>query len=227
MTRSYILAIAAGYIPAGIAFGALATAFHMPVLFILLLSVIVYSGALQSATLGLWAVAANPLIVVLIGFLVNLRLTLYGPHLQGLRDSWTSREIWKLSGLLTDEVYAVGIGDPGMSSGNLLRIALFSYGSWILGTATGIAAASSIPSYWLFPLTFALPALFLGLMVPRVKDYASVISAAVAVLLSISGRLMGLPAEYAIVPIIAGAFAGYSFLRIKGGDEESTTPGLP
>lgn len=227
LTRSFIMAISGGYIPAGIAYGALAAAFHMPVLFILLLSIIVYSGALQSAALGLWAVAANPILVILIGFLVNLRLTLYGPHLQGIKNSWTVGDIWKISGLLTDEVYAVGIAAPEMSSNWFLRIALFSYGSWILGTVIGITAASLIPAYWLFPLTFALPALFLGLMVPRIRDYASVVTVLVAVALSAIGKILALPPEYTIIPIIAGAFAGYFFLKIRGGDVRSTTSGLP
>lgn len=225
--RSYTLAIFAGYVPAGIAYGALASAFHMPPAYILILSVIVYSGALQSAVLGFWAAGADPFTVILVGFLVNLRMALYGPHLQGVSGKWKRSDIWKLSGLLTDEMYAVGISEPGMSVNSFLLLALFSYGGWILGTAAGVGAVSLMPAYLLVPLALALPALFLGLMVPRVRDSASLITVAAAIALSVLGRLEHFPAEYTIVPILAGAFAGYFFLKLNGGDAGSTTSGPP
>lgn len=225
LSRSVVLAIIAGYVPAAIAYGALARAFGMPVLFIFLFSLIVYSGALQSAALGLWAVSADPILVLVVGFLVNLRLTIYGPHIEHSGVSWDNKNRVKLSGLLTDEIYAVGVSELNMAPERLFRVALLSYASWFVGTVSGVYLANYLPTRLLIPLTFALPALFLGLLLPRVKDAATVLAVIIAIALSIVGKILMFPPEFAIVPIIIGGLAGYIWFSRFGGDSKSITSG--
>ncbi len=54
--RGGLTAISAGYVPSGIAFGAIATALHVPVWATISLSALVYSGAVQSAFVGFWSI---------------------------------------------------------------------------------------------------------------------------------------------------------------------------
>jgi len=107
-------AITLGYLSAGIAFGALAESLHVPYYFTAALSIFVYSGAVQSAFLGYWTIGIEPVSLILTGFLLNLRHTFYGAHIQNLRPELEFIDIISLSPLLTDETYAISVSHPGL-----------------------------------------------------------------------------------------------------------------
>ncbi len=197
-----------GYLPASIAFGAMGIALHVPWPLILGLSLFAYSGALQSTVLGL-SVTYNPgWLVILVALAVNLRHILYGPHLESARSDWRPWHRWLISAFLTDELYAVGL-DPTLSLQDWSLIGIGLYLSWILGTGLGIFSARFIPPNWLVSLGLALPALFIGLLMPRLTHRAPWVAAVSAALLTAIGRLAHFPPEYLVVPILVGATSGY------------------
>lgn len=200
------------------AFGALATALHVGLWMTLGMSAVLYSGALQSTVLG--ALVLNPPfgLLLAIAFGVNMRHMLYGPHLETHRSGrWRKIDRWMTAGLLTDELYALGM-DSQLTPRTWTGIGLGLYGAWVLGTAVGAWGAGQVPGPWLASFGLALPSLFVGLLIPRLTARPEAIAAISALLLALLGRLMNWPEMYDLVPILAGATIAY---RLSAKSRES------
>ena len=192
-----------GYVPAAIAFGVAARGAGLGTTEALLMSLVVYSGASQFAIVGLVAAGVPWLVTAATALVLGLRHVIYGPspspHLRGL----TPRHSALAAFGLTDEVFAVAASSlPRRPAGLgwLLGLELGTYASWTLGSLLGAAAGAALVG--VFPvlapaLSFALPALFVALLVPMMKAparemrkpiVASVLAAgAVAASLSLAG----------------------------------------
>ncbi len=208
--KRLLLAVLLGYVPAAMAFGALATALHLSMGIIVGFSVFIYSGALQSTMLGLIILNPSFPLVISIGLAINLRHMLYGPHLEAARRDWRPWHRWLLSGLLTDELYAVGL-DPSISPREFSIIGVSLYAGWILATLAGALGAHLAPTRWLVAFGLALPALFVALLIPRLNSRPDLAAAATAIGLALLGRFMHWPEAYFLVPILLGATAGWWF----------------
>lgn len=204
----WLFPLLVGYVPSGIAYGVLATAIHIPWYFTLSLSLIVYSGAVQSAFIGFWSIGFDPLSLIFTAFLLNLRHSVYGPHLEEEFNHAEKRDVFSLGPFLTDEVYALGVGTKPMTLGKLRNISILGYFLWFGSTSLGIIFTGGIPGYLLPTLYLALPALFLALMVPRVKGAGTLIAATISVVVSVTFKLEGFPDYLILVPILLGLIGG-------------------
>ncbi len=209
-----LLVISAGYLPSGIAFGSISTALRIPGIYTISLSLFVYSGAVQSAFLGYWAAGIDPASIILTAFLLNLRHTFYGAHIETLRGDIRLRDIIVIGPLLTDEVYAIAVSYPSLSLPNLHGLSIYAYFNWIAGTAIGIIAIYYAPSVVLNILFLALPALFLGLLVPRIRNGFGLVTAITSGMIALAGRLLGLAPYFLIVPILIGVITGLTAGKI-------------
>jgi predicted branched-subunit amino acid permease len=126
-------------------------------------------------------------------FVVNLRHALYSasvaPGISQLKPAWK----YLLAYLLTDEAYVVAIteyNEKGVTPNRhwyFLGAGLTLWSTWQASTAAGILVGSEVGLDW--PLSFALPLTFIGLVVPGLKDRATVaaaLSAGVVGLLTMS-----------------------------------------
>lgn len=204
MTRSILL----GYVPTAMAFGAVATALHLGFWVVLGFSLFIYSGALQSAALGLAALNTSWEVMLGVALALNLRHMLYGPHLETERSDWSPWHRWLMGGLLTDELYAAGL-DPSLSRPAWSRLGMTLYLGWVGGTLVGILASRAIPGIFAGALAMALPALFISLLVPRLQRRADVWAVVAAGLLALVGRAVHVPEDFYLIPIVAGATAGW------------------
>ncbi len=204
----WLFPVLVSYIPSGIAYGVLATAIHIPWFFTLLLSLVVYSGAVQSAFLGFWTIGLEPVTMILTAFLLNLRHSIYGPHIEENFKTVERRDVLSLGPLLTDEVYALGVGIKSMSMPRLRVIALVAYLTWASSTLLGMVFTEGIPILLLPALYLALPALFLALMVPRIRERGPLVAAVFSVSVSVGFRMDGFPVYYILISILAGIVAG-------------------
>lgn len=171
------------------------------------MSVIVFAGASQLAAAQLMDEGAVPVVILLTALVINLRMVMYSaslaPHLAGLPRYWK----WPLAYLITDQAYAVTIGrmlrEPDMHGRHwyFFGAAFPIWALWVLATLAGIALGAAVPAAW--RLEFAVPLIFLALLVPAVHDLptlaAAVTGAAVAVLAH------GLPFN---LGLITGALCG-------------------
>ncbi len=211
-----IVAILSTYVPSGIAYGTLATAVHIPWYYTVILSVVVYSGAVQSTFVGLWSIGFDPVTMIVTAFLLNLRHTFYGPHMEEHFPEMSRGDMYSIAPVLTDELYALAISDPPLSVPDVRKLGYFAYACWVSSSALGVAFVGGLPSF-LYPILFlALPALFLALMMPRIKGGSTAASAVVSIVFAIAIRIYNLPEYSILLAIVAGIIAGLLILKAGG-----------
>lgn len=173
------------------------------------LSTIVFAGASQLAAVDVLADGGSVLVAVVAACTINLRMLLYAASLAPyLADVPLGRRLGAAY-LLTDQAYAVSIahwagGDvpahrrlPYYLGGGVLLWAV-----WQLSTLVGIVLGSGLPDD--LPLDFAVPLVFLVLLVPTLAARPALVAAAVG------GAAAVVTAELGggDVSIIVGALSG-------------------
>ncbi|MDR9438560.1 MAG: AzlC family ABC transporter permease [Halomonas sp.] len=186
-----------GYVPVAISFGLIATQAGFTAWEAVIISTLVYAGASQFLFVGM-AAAGSPLwLVVVMTLLINVRHVVYAPNLA----PWLTASRWWpwLMHALTDQVFALAHTRlPQLPEAQRLGwfsgAALFAWASWVGGTALGAVAGEGLTARW--PLLgdvmpFALPALFLVLLAPRLTSWrwslALGSSIAIALLMTVIG----------------------------------------
>jgi len=178
------LPILVGVVPFGMIYGISALSAGMTPASAQAMSSIVFAGSAQFVLVQLIQANAPLAVMLATGFVVNLRHALYSaslsPHTRRL-NLW-----WKviLSYLLTDEAYAVTVthynqpDDDTHKHWYFLGAGLTLWSGWQISTAIGIFLGAQIPPEW--GLEFTLPLIFIALVVPAIKDRASVLAAVAA-----------------------------------------------
>ena len=205
-----------GVVPFGLIYGVTALAAGFSPLLAQLSSAIVFVGSAQFVLAQMAGAGAAAPIMALTGFIVNLRHVLYSasiaPYLPGLSRRWQLL----LGYLLTDEAYAVTIMHyrkspeaPGRRW-YLFGSGITLWAAWQLSTAAGILLGARLPAEW--PLDFALPLIFIALVVPAVRDRPAMLAAltAAAVAVVAAGAAYGLGL---ILATVAGVAVGAALER--------------
>ncbi len=207
------LPILAGVIPFGVIYGVVGVGAGLLPVPAQAMSSIVFAGSSQFVAVQMIREQAPGLIIVLTTLVVNLRHSLYAASVQPYLKSLPARWKWLLAYLLTDEAYATTITHyqaPGAVTYKhwfYLGAGLTLWATWQLSTAAGVlfGASALIPAAW--SLDFALAVTFIGLVVPAVKDRASLAAALSAGLLAVAGA--GLPYKLGLmIAAVAGILAG-------------------
>jgi 4-azaleucine resistance transporter AzlC len=208
------LPILLGVAPFGMIYGILALGAGLSPLAAQAMSAVVFAGSSQFMLVQLVGGGAPALVMVLTGFVINLRHALYSasiaPHTLGLNPVWKG----VLSYLLTDEAYAVAIlhynADTPAERKHwyFLGAGLTLWTGWQISTAIGIFLGAQLPASWGLDFTLALT--FIALVFPVIRDRPTWLAAIAAGLTSILAA--GLPYKLglvtaALVGILAGLLA--------------------
>jgi 4-azaleucine resistance transporter AzlC len=172
-----------GVVPFGVAFAILARTAGFSALATQALSIFVFAGASQVATVTLYASGAGAVGIVLTVLLLNLRHLLYGLSLRPWLGARTRPPWPALAFLLTDEAYGVSIReylDGGGSVPFFLGCGLSLFSVWQLATITGSLLGSVLPNPKGIGLDFIFALTFLALLVPLVRSWRHVVVTAVA-----------------------------------------------
>ncbi len=198
-----------GIIPYGLAFGLLGPTVGLGARGTLAMSLLVFAGSAQFISLGLLGAGAGYPLIVLTTLVVNLRHLLYGASLAPSMRHFPAKWAALISFFLTDEAYAVIIGRrDGANRHFYLGAGLAVYVGWALSTAVGLALGGFIPDATALGLDFALPATFIGLLVPQLRSRGAWVALAVSGAMVILAR--ALPAGLDILlATIAAATAGW------------------
>ncbi|NOZ07111.1 MAG: AzlC family ABC transporter permease [Chloroflexi bacterium] len=205
------LPIVLGYVPIGLAFGALARQIGLSLWQIGLMSAIVYAGSSQFIAVSLLGAGAGLLTIVATTFLVNLRHLLMSsalsPHLPRLSNRFLSL----LAYGVTDETFALNITRlraAPLPAFDILGVHLTAQTAWLLGSLAGGLLGNLIPP-GSFGVDFALPAMFICLIVLQVRHRLDVGVVVLAGGLSLA-LMMVLPGSHyvAIVAAMAAATIG-------------------
>ena len=163
-----------GYFPVAVAFGISATSIGLSQLDATLISIIIFAGASQFAFIGLLAEGTSALTAVLVVIGLNLRHLLYSTSISPSLKSLTLKQKLTTAFGMTDEVFASAFsllkGIPKENRWSwLIGLEFGAYASWIIGTWVGVSSGDLLLEQFGFlkpALAFALPALFLSLLLP-------------------------------------------------------------
>jgi 4-azaleucine resistance transporter AzlC len=203
--------IVLGYIPVGFAYGVLAQKAGLSAFNTLLMSIIVYAGSAQLIVVGLISSGMAPLSIIITTFIVNLRHMLMSAALSPHLQSWRKPELAVFAYELTDEsfaLHATRMDGQERPKSETLAINVTAQASWVLGTAIGIYSGQMIAEIEPFALDYALPAMFIALLVMQIKNKVQVLVAVLAGALSLGLYLLGFQQWYVIIATVLAATLG-------------------
>ncbi|MDP2965259.1 MAG: AzlC family ABC transporter permease [Pelolinea sp.] len=175
------LPILLGVTPFGMIYGVLATNAGLSTFDAQAMSAVVFAGSSQFMLVQLVALGTPAIMMILTGFVINLRHALYSASIAPYTRHLST--IWKvvLSYLLTDEAYAVTVmryrdwDDIKHKHWFFLGAGLALWTCWQVSTAAGIFLGAQVPPAWGLDFTLALT--FIAIAVPAIKDRPSLLSA--------------------------------------------------
>lgn len=185
-----------GYVPIGFAFGVLARAAGLSVAEAGLMSLLVYAGSSQFIGTGLLAAGVAAPSIIVTTFLVNLRHLLMSTALvPSLRQNAPWQNTLLAYGI-TDETFAVNTailqGRPA-TPGFIAGLHAVSQASWVVASVVGALAGQLVGDTNALGLDFALPAMFVGLLMPNLRGedrkaryWAAAVAALVAVAVAVA-----------------------------------------
>jgi 4-azaleucine resistance transporter AzlC len=196
----------------GFTFGAVATAAGLPILQVVTLSLVLFSGASQFALVGVLAAGGPAVAALSAALLLGCRNAFYGlpltPILRpcGLRRLWTAQ-------FVIDETTAMAVGQRTPRAGRfafwVTGLGLFAL--WNLGTFAGALIGGGINTS-AFGLDAAAPAIFLALLWPqlsRTRGRTTALAAVAVTLSLVTVAPAGVPIiAAAAVAIVAGLLPG-------------------
>jgi predicted branched-subunit amino acid permease len=145
------------------------------------LSLIVFAGASQLAAVEMLADGSSTIAVALVIWTINLRMLLYSASLAPVFSRLSLPSRLGAAYYLTDQSYAVTITKFPKPTENrrelsyYLGAAVLLWAAWQISTWVGVAVGAALPDS--VPLTFAVPLVFLVLLVPVVRDRPSIAAA--------------------------------------------------
>lgn len=162
------------YLSIGIAAGVVGKTAGLSVMEITLMSLLIYAGSAQFIAAGMIAANASAIAIVVTIFFVNLRhlllsaaLSPYFRHLSSLKNTL-------IGALLTDETFGVAIQHTAnkqyIGEKWMFGVNIAAYVNWIIATIAGALLGQWIANPERFGLDFALPAMFIGLLVLLMAD---------------------------------------------------------
>jgi 4-azaleucine resistance transporter AzlC len=174
------ISIGIGYFPIALTFGLLAKSTHLSLLDTVLMSVIVFAGASQYISLNLLAAGVTGFEIVLTTFIVNIRHLLMAAS---LNEKMEEDAVWKKALYafgMTDETFSIAATQKGtVSSAYFFGVIFIAYTSWVVNSALGHIVGANLPSVLQESMTIGLYAMFIGLLVPSMKQSAKVVHLAI------------------------------------------------
>lgn len=162
--------IIAGFLPIAMSFGAIASQTGLSTAATGFMSLWVFAGASQFAAIEAIRQGLPWLSVVLTILVVNLRHIPMSFAAQAIYGRFGRVRHWLLCHGLVDETFALETAAPPQSFLYYLGMHLSCWAAWLMGTLVGSQFGLLLPERW---LQFALPALFLYLLIDNLRHHWS------------------------------------------------------
>jgi len=165
------LPIVLGYLPVAVAFGVLARKAGLTTFEVGLMSLFVYAGASQFIAIDMISKGISWFPIVIATFFINLRHLLMSSTLSLYFKKNRFRTLSLLSAQLTDESFAVAMSNTSKISNRpsyLFGLQMTSQLAWIGGSIGG-ALFGRLIDHREYGIPFALPSLFICLLVIQVR----------------------------------------------------------
>jgi 4-azaleucine resistance transporter AzlC len=202
-----------GYLPIGMAFGVLASTAGLSLYSAAAMSIFVFAGSAQLISVGLIASGATVASITITVFLVNLRHLLMSASLAPYLGKFKIWQQMLFSFELTDESFAVHSayfrqnGTPPFTE--IFALNFSAQLAWVCGTIIG----AWIGGQFAFPIEkygidFALPAMFIALLVIQIEKKNHFFVALLAASLGLIFYLLGFSQLYIVLATIIAAVVG-------------------
>lgn len=203
--------IVLGYIPVGFAFGVLSQKAGISLINSLLMSFLVYAGSAQLIAAGLVAAGTSGASIIITTFVVNLRHLLMSAALSPYLKKWRKKDLAAFAFELTDETFAVHSAQFAAevpAKAEVFATNITAQASWLFGTWLGVATGQLITDVKPLGLDYALPAMFIALLILQLKDRIQVLIAVLTGVLSIVLLKAGMNQWNVIAATVIGATVG-------------------
>jgi 4-azaleucine resistance transporter AzlC len=190
----------------GLSYGAIAVASGLPLWLPVVQSVFVVAGASEFLFIGIVAAGGNPIAAALAGLGVNARHLAYG---LALPPEITGRGWRRFFGthLMNDETVVFALAQPDYPRKRaaywLCGLSLFA--AWSGGATLGALIGSAVRDTNAFGLDAMFPAVILALIVPSLRDRATLRAAATGAVIALAAAPFlppGLPVLLALAAVL-------------------------
>jgi predicted branched-subunit amino acid permease len=187
-----ILPLSIGVFPFGLAYGVTAVESSMNDLVGWLASFIVLAGAAQLAVSDLIDQGAPWFTIVGTALVINARLMMYSGALAPAFSQFPRRWRIPLAHLMTDQTTVTSLlynereHDPCHRASYYLGAGLSFAVAWWMGTTVGVLIGATIPPE--LQVGFAVPLMLIALVVPSVRDQATLVAAIVGFSVTLLAR---------------------------------------
>lgn len=200
-----------GYVPVGLAYGILARKAGLSPLNTVLMSLIVYAGSSQLIAVGMFATQAPALSIIMTTFVVNFRHFMMASAIAPYLNRWRKTELAAFAYELTDETFAIHAtqfpsGVP--EKAEVFATNLTAQTAWVTGTILGIVVGELVTDIKPFALDYALPAMFVALLVLQIKHRIHIIVAILTGVLAVVFFQLGITQWHVILATVIGATVG-------------------
>lgn len=210
-TFSTALPVVMGYLPVGFAYGVLGINAGISTFNTIIMSLLVFAGSAQLMSTSFFAQGLNPFSIIFTTFVVNLRHLLMSASLSTHMKKWNKAEVAGFCYELTDETFAVHSLRFSRGEENPLRAISINFicqSSWIVGTILGVLAGNLITDVKPFALDYALPAMFIALLLLQIRHKKHVLVAITGGILSMFLWVAGITQWNVILATLIGATLG-------------------
>jgi len=201
-----------GVVPFGLVAGATPVSEGLGTAAAMGFATIVFAGASQLAAIDVLAGGGSALVAVVAACTINLRMLLYSASLAPFLAKEPLPRRLGVAYFLTDQAYATSIvrwtgdDDPGRRLPYYFGGAVLLWASWQVSVLTGALISDAVPES--LPLDFAIPLVFLVLLVPTLVSRPAVAAAAVGGLAAVVAAELGADELSILVGALAGIAAG-------------------
>ncbi len=217
-----ILPMLIGVIPFGLVAGVTPVANGLGIGTAVGFSTIVFAGASQLAAIDVLSSGGAAVVAALAAITINMRMLLYSASLAPYLSRETFGRRMILAYLMTDQAYAVSVTEWAGESTEDDRPATlqrrFSYYlgagltlwcSWQVSTVAGALVGNSVPDS--LPLDFAIPLVFLVLLIPTLSRLHAVMAAAAGGIVTVIALELGVGPLSIMVGALVGVGVGALF----------------
>ncbi|MDT8976429.1 AzlC family ABC transporter permease [Paenibacillus sp. chi10] len=182
-----------GYLSIGLAAGVIQKTAGLSIAEIALMTMILYAGSAQFIAAGMIAASSSITAIIITIFFVNLRHILLSAALAPYFRHLTPLRNMLVGSLLTDETFGVAITEAAkrkrISEKWMHGLNITAYVNWLVANLAGAFLAQWISNPEKFGLAFALPAMFIGIlvlsMVGRNRIKLDIVVAIIAVVIAV------------------------------------------
>ncbi len=212
-----------GYFPIGMALGVLGQQAGLGPAWIGLMSVLVFAGSAQFIAVAMLAGGASATSIILTTLVVNFRHFLMSSALAvPLRGVGRAFLLLFAYGI-TDESFAVNMTRFREGNWDRWRALVVHHAAnttWILATILGSLVGSLIPP-GACGIDFALPGMFIALLVLQLRDRVHVVTGVLAAGLAVLWKLLIPGDSYIVGAAVLAATGGYLLRRKRRRQEEA------